>query len=277
MTLAIVHQSPPSDASPSGMLSWRTCLREVTFVREGNSPGTLAEGDAYALLLEVLCGLRSPMIGETQVMGQFKVFLASVGTEHAWVNRIGQRLLADAGAVRERHLRNLGSRTYGSAVRHRVTGVDQIGIIGTGQLASEVLCFLAGTGRSIDLYGRRAAPPFDLPAGVAYHNLGDAKPVQRATSALVVAAPVQSSVASAVARVYPDLRMLIDLRDTGGADPIDVGAQVVSLQDIFDDVEAARARASAQADAARRAIAQHARQFALRDDRRPFGWDDLCA
>ena len=147
MTLAIVHHSPPGDAIINGMLSWRTCLRDVTFVDESHSADTLAEEDAYALLLEVLCGLRSPMLGETQVMGQFKAFLASVPAEHAWVKRIGQRLLADAGAVREQHLRNLGSRTYGSAVRHRVAGVERLAIIGTGQLASEVLCFLADTGR----------------------------------------------------------------------------------------------------------------------------------
>ena len=147
MTLAIVHQSPPGDATVDGVLSWRTCLRDVTFVDEGHSADTLAEEDAYALLLEVLCGLRSPMVGETQVMGQFRTFLAAVPAEHAWVRRIGQRLLADAGAVREQHLRNLGSRTYGSAVRHRMTGIERIGIIGTGQLACEVLCFVSDTAR----------------------------------------------------------------------------------------------------------------------------------
>ncbi len=277
MTLAIVHQSPPGDATLHGMLSWRTCLRDVTFVDAAYSADTLAEEDAYALLLEVLCGLRSPMLGETQVMGQFKTFLASVPAEHAWVRRIGQRLLADAGAVREQHLRNLGSRTYGSAVRHRVTGVERIGLIGTGQLASEVLCFLSDTGRPIDLYGRRATAPFDLPPGVTYHVLGNAMPACTAVSALVVAAPVPSAVASAVAASYQDLRMLIDMRGEGRPDPIDASAPVTSLQNMFDDVASARTRAETQADAARRAIAHRARQFALRDDRRPFGWDDLCA
>ncbi|TAK16175.1 MAG: hypothetical protein EPO35_05870, partial [Acidobacteria bacterium] len=87
MTLAIVHHSPPGDATVDGRLSWRTCLRDVTFVDEAHSADTLAEEDAYALLLEVLCGLRSPMLGETQVMGQFKAFLATVPAEHAWVKR----------------------------------------------------------------------------------------------------------------------------------------------------------------------------------------------
>jgi glutamyl-tRNA reductase len=277
MTLAIVHQSPPGNPAVSGVLSWRTCLRDVTFVDESSSADALAEEDAYVLLLEVLCGLRSPMLGETQVMGQFKAFLASVPAEHAWVKRIGQRLLADAGAVREQHLRNLGSRTYGSVVRHRVAGVGRIAIVGTGKLASELLCFLADTGRPIDLYGRRETAPFELPSGVVYHRLGDAMPKHPDASALVIAAPVSSAVASAVAAGYQDLRMLIDMRGEGSSDPIDASGPVVSLNDIFGDVESARTRAEVQADAARRSIVQRARQFALRDDRRPFGWDDLCA
>src|SRR6058998_3280093 len=121
MPLAIVNREPGVHPIPPGTAVWRTCLREVTFADHGAGEArALIEGDAYRLLLEILCGLQSPMLGETQVMGQFKAFLASLGPDHGWLNRLGQRLLADAREIRTRYLQGLGSRSYGSAVRRYV-------------------------------------------------------------------------------------------------------------------------------------------------------------
>src|SRR5260221_8259196 len=124
MALAIVNHEPGEGPIPEGHPIWRTCLREVTFADDGDGAQAvsgnglaLVEGQAYRLLLEILCGLQSPMLGETQVMGQFKVFLSGLGQDHAWLNRLGQRLLADARDVRTEYLQGLGSRSYGSAVR----------------------------------------------------------------------------------------------------------------------------------------------------------------
>ena len=110
----------PGWVSHGHFLARRSSLRRardgpehVLALVANRDPGIRLE--AYRLLLEILCGLRSPMVGETQVMGQFKAFLASLDREHAWVNRVGQRLLTDARDVRTRHLQGLGSRSYGSA------------------------------------------------------------------------------------------------------------------------------------------------------------------
>src|SRR5438132_9187889 len=123
MALAIVNGEPRDRPIPAGAAVWRTCLREVAFAAdvdampESHRDGLqMVEGDAYRMLLEILCGLQSPMLGETQVMGQFKGFLASLGRDQAWLNRLGQRLLADAREVRTSHLQGLGSRSYGSVV-----------------------------------------------------------------------------------------------------------------------------------------------------------------
>src|SRR5262249_36514668 len=84
--LAILHREPGTDPLGADQAIWRTCLREVAFLDEpltltSHKPVThvangqrLEEGPAYQLLLEILCGLQSPMIGETQVLGQFKSF-----------------------------------------------------------------------------------------------------------------------------------------------------------------------------------------------------------
>src|SRR5581483_7495609 len=60
-----------STVSPGPRPLRRTRLREVLFAEDPAGLGTrpLVEGEAYRLLLEILCGLQSPMVGETQVMG----------------------------------------------------------------------------------------------------------------------------------------------------------------------------------------------------------------
>src|SRR4051794_20418867 len=168
MPLAILNREPRDLPIVPGAPIWRTCLREVAFAddaddlpqgaNEAESAGThLLEGDAYRLLLEILCGLQSPMIGETQVMGQFKTFLSSLDRNQAWLNKLGQRLLADARDVRTEFLQGLGSRSYGSAVRRYINDCCHTAVIGTGKLANEVLPFLADDGRTVDQWGRADA------------------------------------------------------------------------------------------------------------------------
>src|SRR4029077_1919976 len=146
---AILHREPGVAPLSGREAVWRTCVREVAFVASTttSSPGQrLEEGAAYQLLLEILCGLRSPMLGETQVLGQFKAFLGSIDEEHGWIRRVGQRLLTDARDVRTKHLQGLGSRSYGSAVRRDLDDVSHAVVIGTGKLAAAALPFLAADG-----------------------------------------------------------------------------------------------------------------------------------
>src|SRR5438046_10434818 len=71
-------------------LEWQTCLRRILFLNSNDNRAAIeaAEGgkavpptvevfrgqEAYRFLLEVICGLNSPIVGETAVMGQFKEF-----------------------------------------------------------------------------------------------------------------------------------------------------------------------------------------------------------
>src|SRR5205085_5331838 len=76
---------------------------------------------AYAFLLEVICGLNSPIVGETAVMGQFKDFLLDAKFPRtSWGNFLRQlvtNLMIDAKRVRARHMQGIGSQSYGSLVR----------------------------------------------------------------------------------------------------------------------------------------------------------------
>jgi glutamyl-tRNA reductase len=294
MPLAIVNREPGVHAVGAETPVWRTCLREVVFsddpdhvAQSGDGHKALLEGDAYRLLLEILCGLQSPMLGETQVMGQFKTFLASLQGEGAWLNRLGQRLLTDAREIRTRHLQGLGSRSYGSAVRRYMSQIDHAVLIGTGKLAHEVLPFLGDAGRSVDQWGRtteasdvdvRSSEP-DGHSKFAYRLLDSVDTFAGPTvpTALIIAAPVPSAMIDRVASCYGGLVCVIDLRGELEAAPLRVHVPVITLHDLFAQMRATYGSAARHVEAARAEILSRSRRYELRDELRPFGWDDLCA
>ncbi len=285
--LVIVNREPGVQTVGPGVPVWRTCLREVVFAEElaeasrahdGARP--LVEGDAYRLLLEILCGLQSPMLGETQVMGQFKTFLSSLGGDQNWLNRLGQRLLADARDIRTSHLQGLGSRSYGSAVRRYLSNVQHSVLIGTGKLAQEVLPFLADSGRSVDQWGRTSEVGGITTSPVFQYRVFDSLDTFAGSSlhtALVIAASVPSPVVDRVAGSYPGLTCVIDLRGELDTAPLHVDAPIITLQDLFAQMRATHGSAARHVDAARSEILSRSRRYELRDELRPFGWDDLCA
>jgi glutamyl-tRNA reductase len=288
--LVIVNREPGTQPVAPGAPVWRTCLREVVFagdvtdappLHDGARP--LVEGDAYRLLLEILCGLQSPMLGETQVMGQFKTFLSSLDRQQGWLNTLGQRLLADARDIRTSHLQGLGSRSYGSAVRRYLSEMTHTVLIGTGKLAQEVLPFLADAGRSVDQWGRTTdVSEFPAPrsASVFHYRLYDSADTfagPAVPTALVIAAPVPSPIVDRVAACYPSLACAIDLRGELDTAPLHVDAPVITLHDLFAQMRATHGTAARLVDAARSEILSRSRRYELRDELRPFGWDDLCA
>ena len=271
-------------AQPAAASPWpvfRTCRREITFVDGAAAPPPDAEifsgEDAYVHLLQVICGLDSPVLGETEVMHQFRIFIESLTADHHAFQVLGRRLLADARVVRARHLGGLGSRSYGSAVRRHVRDCERVALIGTGMLAEEVLPFVVDDRRLVDVYGRREK--FDTRhASVCYLQL-DRVTDQRLDerTALVVAAPVASSVIARIARRYASLACVIDLRGEAEGDPAPPVAPIVSLHDVFAEMQRAAHAADRRVLAAKDDIARCGRAFATRAVLNPSGWHDLCA
>ncbi|MCR4374605.1 MAG: hypothetical protein NUW22_07125, partial [Acidobacteria bacterium] len=175
---------PSSFPAGSVVATFRTCVRDLLFLDDDVDAAGIPiveDGAAYTRLVEVVCGLHSPMTGETQVQGQFKTFLESLDSPaHRWLRRLGQQVLTDARIIREAHLRGLGSRTYGSAVRRHAQESARVAIIGAGVLAQEVHEYVAET-HAVDVWTR---------AMLQQLRLGPvAPPVTADRTTLVVAAP----------------------------------------------------------------------------------------
>jgi glutamyl-tRNA reductase len=281
--LRLIHQPPGATPVPPGAVLWRTCLREVAFLAEetdgpndrgqANAP-VVADEEAYALLLEIVCGLRSPLVGETEVQAQFKAFLASLDRRHdAPLLRLGQRVLADAKVIRQRHLQGLGAHSYGPLVGRHVPEGRRVILVGTGALAAEVAHSL--TGHTIDRWGRRVVDDHHV-----YHLISAAgdRPVESADPAtLVIAAPASQSDLLAVAACYSQLREIIDLRAAGERSAFAGDAHVVTLDDLFVEARDASTVSMSRLSAARRDVSDLGQTYARREELHPFGWDDLCA
>jgi glutamyl-tRNA reductase len=284
MSLTILDRPRGHGDPPDSTLVWQTCLREVVFTDDDAEPWArggeaLRDADAYGRLLEIICGLRSPLVGETQVLGQFKAFLAALRPEQRWFTAIGQRLLTDARAIRARHLHHLGQRTYGSAVRSCTAGCSTVALIGSGALADEILPFISGDARSVHQWTRR---PAGLQRGSSVtHRLiaawRDAAVDESAAAAVVVAAPVPDADLQHVASRYAHVHCVVDLRADSARLAWSSGVRVITLGDLFAQMAAHQLAGGRAVAAARAEILVRSRDFHRAELLRPFGWDDLCA
>jgi len=101
--------------------------------------------EAYRFLLETICGLKSKIIGENEIVHQFKEayisFLAS-GKPNTHLQSLLEKLLKDAKKVRTEHLRHIGGKSYAGIVRKLLLEKAQsknITILGSGNMAEDVI------------------------------------------------------------------------------------------------------------------------------------------
>ncbi|MBY0518002.1 MAG: hypothetical protein K2P81_13925 [Bacteriovoracaceae bacterium] len=105
-----------------------------------------AEGqEAYLYLLETICGLKSKLVGENEIVGQFKdayKHFATLMNRDARLMLIVEKLFKDAKDIRTDHLIGIGQKTYAHLTRKHFSGkIKQapLLILGSGQLAEDLI------------------------------------------------------------------------------------------------------------------------------------------
>lgn len=102
--------------------------------------------DAYEYLLKTICGLKSKILGENEIVHQFKEgYQAFLNSENP--NRLIQSLLEklfkDAKDIRTKHLKNIGLQTYAGISRQiALENIDPekpLLVLGSGQLAEDFI------------------------------------------------------------------------------------------------------------------------------------------
>ena len=234
-------------------LQWQTCLRRIVFLHRGemslipqaSSLKIYVGTDAYQFLLQVICGLQTPLLGETEVMGQFRKFRNEAQFPAtvwgAFLQKLTTDLLRDARHIRQHHLQGLGSQSYGSLVRKCVKGSTTVALLGTGSLAEEILPRLNEKEIAVRLFYRNRVHAQRLmdqyPAvSLSRFAMEDAF-WMRKTSALIVAAPIRSGeITRWIELQQTKFSIIVDLRGEAAEDPIDCGIPVVKLTELFDSL-----------------------------------------
>jgi len=276
-------------------LEWKTCLRRILLVNKSESAAlipSLPENSevytgtqAYKFLLEIICGLRSPLLGETAVMGQFREFCATARfPSSAWgwfLRQFTADLLVDAKRVRYRHLEGLGTQSYGGMVRRHLKGIPSVFVLGAGQLAQEILPWLIGK-TEVTLFYRdavRAARFSENYPQVRFSqfNFSGARTENRET-AIVIAAPLKANeIEQWIRSQTTRFTKALDLRGEAETDPFSATFPVVRLSEMFAALENERPRIAARVAAALAEIDRSAARLAEQAHFRPFGWEDICA
>ncbi len=267
---AVLQQSP----------LWKTCIRELYFIRAEDyeivSAASLLSNEEWLVgeaalqrLLEILCGLESPVVGETEVFGQFKLFIQNVGLKDHWV----QFILAKVKSLRNQFLTNIGSHSYGSLLRKSSKGVGSFSVLGSGHLVEEMLPWIND---EIEILARdtvKAQEKFpQIAVKSLYHDSANYE-------ALVIAAPVSDQIVLDLLRSSPKTRLVYDFR----GEP----TQLISLLDdrffykglsqFFDDLKEIQNQTIQLVQVVKREIKILVNEYHSRLEHRPMGWDDLCA
>ncbi len=151
-TLGLLHRerrgTPADTADPApSALAVDTCQRRL---RIAALPLTAASGwsnwqgcAAYQLLLEIACGLKSGIPGETHVFGQIKSAWRAFSQDQRGARQLRpaiQALFADTKRIRAAFLQGLGRQSYGRLAKALINPAsrDRILIVGAGEMAREI-------------------------------------------------------------------------------------------------------------------------------------------
>lgn len=311
--LTIYHRNKgadPNSAVPDGFLHFATCMRSILidngahdpfFAQHKNAQQGSVISDferykravkqsqsnadyqcynaehAYQFLLEVICGLHSKLVGETEVFGQFKAFINTHKDVFSGeLNDVFESLIRDAKNIRNRHLQNFGAQSYGSLLRKKVSiDTQRVAFVGAGLLVRDMLPWISKTQLAIDIYTRNPQNHQDLNNQVNQVCVHDVNELQGSTdqTVLVVAAPISADHLRCNIKLN-DFAEIYDLRANSDVDLLHLN-NAISLKEFIGDLEKNQQEANRLKQLALKSVAEKARQKSLEEKQRPFDWEEL--
>lgn len=262
-------------------IHWETCIRKIaigttSFIpklvdaeqlakRPKNNEDIYIGPEAKKFLLEVVCGLHSPVRGETEVHGQYKELLNSIPKEHDLYTQLFSVHL-NARKVREQHLRGLGSQSYGSLARRQLRDAGEVHILGCGALVRDMLPWLMKLTATIKIYVRNYEKNKEkiLNEISRYERqlhklqiceLASGLDLQSDKSAVIVAAPLPSeSIVRWIDKLHSKCNLILDYRGESVYDPIRLPVRCLSLQDIFHEIDKTKKKVEGEVEKAKALI-----------------------
>lgn len=284
----VFHLKEPGQVSkkwPQGHWSMATCLRSMVLVDLSHAQLDPSleryqrySGDkAYEFILSIICGLESPMLGETEILGQFKNFVKENQENFSsLMSDVIFSLLRDAKKIRTHYLQNLGCTSYGSLLRkHLKDSSGDLVLIGAGSLTRDILPWFAKASHRVRIFTRSPEKHTDIKAQypqVEIYALQDLSSQEQA-QVLVLAAPMESASIQKSLNIK-NFKQIFDLRGESEKDPLP-SHRTLRLKELFASIESNRKQATQVKNTAKQAIQKKAGRFHLQEKQRPFGWEDL--
>lgn len=143
----------PEDELNGSTFILKTCQRTLVlaydhhpFKTDVTPEHVLQKGpEAYLYLLETICGLKSKLIGENEIVGQFKEaykIYSQTTLKDTKLLLILEKLFKDAKDIRTQYLIGISQKTYASLTRRHLiqkAKADHVVVIGSGALAEDLI------------------------------------------------------------------------------------------------------------------------------------------
>tara|TARA_B100000749_G_scaffold280887_2_gene280033 strand:+ start:96129 stop:96968 length:840 start_codon:yes stop_codon:yes gene_type:complete len=256
--------------------NWKTCLRQIAIGHaDWNSPAmteslqVYSGNEAYRFLIEVGCGLHSPMVGETEVFGQFRKLLTEVQSSenhsHEWLAQLLDKARLEIKKIRTQHLVGLGSQSYGSLIRKKTKSFKGVSFVGSGHLTVEILPWLAKHPGGVNIYVRDIEKYQELSKNFGFARwlkLDDPEHLAEMKDSLVVCAPLESEkIQSLIDASGQNVQKVFDLRGESKTDPLSDRQPVEDLEQLFSQIARNRQIVEEKVSAAKADIIEIARKF----------------
>lgn len=277
--LSIVHSKPDS-RSLEGLL-WRTCLRQIQFLPPGSIGGAaVSSGDFYRgievhrFLVEVCAGLHSPLLGETEVHGQFRDFKAAQEWPAPWIPLL-DAVEEDVKKIRRNHLLHLGAQSYGSLTRKHLMKLPTV-LVGGGRLAEEILPWLEGSKFQLVRNPQKLA----VKEGITILGFPELAHLPEQAQ-WIIAAPISNETLSQLWGHKKPTKVL-DFRGEENFSKGEEGfSQVdfpyVPLSSLFAELETVRSTLEVKREQAKAAVRELSKRRESEVQHRPYGWEDVFA
>ena len=143
--------SPEAEFQNTGAFFMKTCQRTLvlapqnTIIRGDYAYDFVEAEQAYAYLLEIICGLKSKLVGENEIVSQFKQAYKAYCLQKdkdSLIMTVLQKLLQDSKDIRTKYLIGIAQKTYSSLARRILLSqhkASEVIILGSGQLAEDMI------------------------------------------------------------------------------------------------------------------------------------------
>ncbi len=276
---------PLSVRDNKALAVWSTCQREIGFYWSEDWVDDYIDGDdihvgfsGLQFLTEVISGLHSELIGETEVQGQFKQFIEtdlSKLPQFSVIKPWLQKVLTLVKNVRSEFFCGTGVSSYGGLARDFLDNQKSIHIFGNGSLVQGMMPWLEEA--HVQVYARNPKAVSSDFQKFSNVQLCEYAQAQRLYGALIIAAPMKARDIRSYLKSH-NLSLVLDFRGESAFDPILLdGVKIVSLHEMWTLLEEAKAGKVQQKEKALNWILNQIEQLEAHSKVRPFGWDDLCA